>query len=102
MLEDEARARLARRGVWRAGGPFQVRLSQEVASDAPGFEIVEGRLLRAAEIDGGVLLDFDQARDGFAALARAVGSAAWPWLMRIDRPSSSRWSRGASSSARLT
>ena len=110
MLDDEARARLARRGLWRAGGAFQVRLPSEVDNGAPaGFQIVEGRVRRVTDTGRGVYLDFSDQRDGFAAeapaaaaldlreaglaptslagrLVRMRGMVGWDGVMQIDHP----------------
>jgi endonuclease YncB( thermonuclease family) len=109
MLDDEARARLARRGLWRAGGPFQVRLPQEVLAAGPGYQVVEGPVRRVTDTGRAIYLDFTDRRDGFAAevpagaarelgaaglaapglaarLVRVRGVVGWDGLMRIDHP----------------
>ena len=67
MLDDEARARIARRGLWRAGGAYRVLLPQEVAAAPPGFAIVEGSVRRISDSGHGVFLEFTDQADGFAA-----------------------------------
>jgi hypothetical protein len=109
MLDDEARARLAGRGLWRAGGAYRVRLPQEVDAASPGFEVVEGPVRRVTDTGRTAYLDFTDRRDGFAAevpaaaegdlgvaglapsrlAARSVrvrGVVGWDGLMRIDHP----------------
>ena len=107
MLEREAKARLARRGLW-ADKTYQVLLPQEAAR-ARGFAIVEGR---AAAVAGSRLGDDIQlsdggpgvevqipggARDDFAAagkpatamkgkLIRVRGTLRADRTMRIDHP----------------
>jgi micrococcal nuclease len=67
MLRVEARARQARRGLWSLPD-YQVRLPQEVVAQRDeGFQLVEGRVLRAAEAGGRVFLEFSaQWRGGFS------------------------------------
>ncbi|MDR3513884.1 MAG: thermonuclease family protein [Caulobacteraceae bacterium] len=113
MLDDEARARLAHRGLWRVGGAFQVRLPQEVGRamgrGGAGFQIVEGQVRRVTDTGRGVYLDFMDGAGGFAAevpaaaaqdlreaglspdtlaarLVRVRGTVGWDGLMRIDHP----------------
>lgn len=110
MLADEARARLARRGLWRAGGAFAVRLPQEAAAGGAGFAIVEGRVRRVTDTGRGLYLDLaDSGGEGFTAEVRASaegdlrdaglapgrlaarivrvrGPIGWDGLMRIDHP----------------
>jgi endonuclease YncB( thermonuclease family) len=108
MLDDEARARLAHRGLWRAGGAYQVRLPSEV-DGVSGFQVVEGQVRRVTDTGDGVYLDFTDRRDGFAAevpaaatgdlkaaglapmslaarLVRVRGVVGWDGLMQIDHP----------------
>ena len=59
MLDDEARARIARRGLW-ALPAYQVRLPDEAAAQPFGFQVVEGRVVSAAERDGAVRLDLER------------------------------------------
>ena len=59
MLDDEARARMARRGLW-ALPAYQVRLPDEAAAQPFGFQVVEGRVVSAAERDGAVRLDLER------------------------------------------
>jgi endonuclease YncB( thermonuclease family) len=57
MLDAEAAARRAGRGLW--GRPeYRVRLPGEVPSTARGFEVVEGRIVRAGRTGGFAYLDF--------------------------------------------
>ena len=108
MLACEAAARQGRRGLW-AAPTSPVRLPREMDDRASGFQIVEGRVTRAAEAAGGVYLDFDRAADGFAAqvarravpafdaaglppqslagrLVRVRGVVDGGGLMRLDHP----------------
>lgn len=109
MLDDEARARIAHRGLWRPGGAFKVLLPQEVAPGDSGFVIVEGPVVRVAEAADGDVLEFTRAPDGFAAqvppaarpdlaagglapqslqgrMLRVRGTIDSEGLMRIDHP----------------
>jgi endonuclease YncB( thermonuclease family) len=107
MLDDEARARIARRGLWRPGGAFQVRLPAEADQAGGGFQIVEGAVSRVIDDGDGVVLDFAGARfsadaparvapelaaaglklDGLAGrLVRVRGPVGWDGQMRIDHP----------------
>jgi micrococcal nuclease len=67
MLEDEAHARIARRGLW-AINDYQVRLPEEVTPGLSGYQIVEGRVAAVTPTRRGVYLDFRQDQRGFAAL----------------------------------
>jgi endonuclease YncB( thermonuclease family) len=60
MLEREARARIARRGLW-ADGKLKVLVPQEVAADQRGFAVVEGRVGRVRRIGEGFDLDLLEA-----------------------------------------
>lgn len=60
MLEREAKARLAKKGLW-ADGRLKVLLPQEVAADQRGFCVVEGRVGRVRRIGGGFDLDLIEA-----------------------------------------
>lgn len=107
MLDDEARARIARRGLWRPGGAFQVRLPAEADQAGGGFQIVEGAVSRVVDDGDGVALDFAGARLSAEVPARAVqdlaaaglkpaqlagrlirvrGPVSWDGQMRIDHP----------------
>ncbi|HTK34700.1 MAG TPA: thermonuclease family protein [Caulobacteraceae bacterium] len=66
MLEEEAKARTARRGLW-ALPAYQVRLPQEVGPDQRGFVVVEGRVRRLWRDRGRVVLAFEDRSVGFAA-----------------------------------
>ena len=57
MLHLEAAARRARRGIWR-NPAFAVRRADSLDRTARGFQIVEGRILRAQRIKGRVYLNF--------------------------------------------
>ena len=59
MLDAEARARLARRGLW-ALPPYQVRLPDEAAARPFGFQLVEGRVVSAPDGEGGLRLDLER------------------------------------------
>ena len=108
MLGDEARARIARRGLWRPGGAYQVRLPGEVDRSTTGFQLVEGRVSKVTDAGQGVYLDFEGA-GGFAAqipraavldlgqaglaptrlatrVVRLRGVVGWDGVMRIDHP----------------
>jgi endonuclease YncB( thermonuclease family) len=109
MLDDEARARIAQRGLWRSGGAFQVRLPEEVDRDGAGFQIVEGQVRRVVDDGRGVDLDFGDGGARFSAeipagaaqdlgaaglspqrlaarLIRVRGVVGWDGQMRIDHP----------------
>lgn len=108
MLDDEARARQARRGLW-ALPDYQVRLPQEVTRDTRGYQIVEGRVASVTTSASGTYLDFAKDHSGFAAvidpralsdldaagmapaslvgrLIRVRGMIGWDGQMRIDHP----------------
>ena len=73
MLEAEAHARIAKRGLW-ASPAYKVLLPREVAGEADGFAIVEGRV-SAVERQGRTLL---------LAFAPAVFAAEVPAAARDD------------------
>jgi micrococcal nuclease len=77
MLEDEAHARVARRGLW-AMPAYEVRLPQEVSPDTRGLQIVEGRVLTVTPTRSGLYLDFTPDKKGFAVLVapHAAGDLA--------------------------
>jgi len=108
MLEDEAKARIARRGLW-GQGVFAVRLPGELGRDTRGFQIVEGRALALNTARGGTYLEFSPDRRGFAALiapaalpdfasagkpvgslvgrlVRVRGVVGWDGVIRVDHP----------------
>jgi micrococcal nuclease len=108
MLEDEARARRAKRGLWVLPD-YEVRLPEEVTRDIRGYQIVEGRVASVTTARSGVYLDFTADHKGFAAvidphavpdltvagvapaslvgrLIRVRGMIGWDGLMRIDHP----------------
>ena len=66
MLEEEARARAARRGLW-ALAAYQVRLPKEVGWDQRGFVVVEGRVHSLWQDRGRLVLSFGDRPSGFAA-----------------------------------
>jgi hypothetical protein len=59
MLDAEARARQARRGLWSLPD-YQVRLPDEAAAKPFGFQLVEGRVTVAAEGRDGVRVDLER------------------------------------------
>jgi micrococcal nuclease len=60
MLDEEARARRAGRGLW-ALAAYRVRLPDEAAARPFGFQVVEGRVTAASEAGGGgVRLDLER------------------------------------------
>ena len=67
MLEREAAARKARRGLW-ALDAYQVRLPRELDPREGGFQIVEGRVARAGETRGLAYLDFSENWHGEASV----------------------------------
>ncbi len=66
MLAREAKARQARRGLWH--DPFYaVRQAEEAGRFAGSFQIVEGRIVDAATVEGQVFLNFaEDWRHGFS------------------------------------
>ena len=108
MLEDEARARVARRGLW-GQGVFQVRLPSEIGPRTDGFQIVEGTPRVVTPTRQGVYLDFNDDKRGFAVLVndkalpdfaaagdpiqglvgrliRVRGVVGWNAAMAVDHP----------------
>ena len=108
MLDAEAKARQAKRGLWGAGA-YQVRLPQEVTARIEGFQIVEGRVRSAFPGRDGYAVDMEGARDGFSVeitrpaaadlaaaghrpqslvgkLVRVRGAIGRDGLMRVDHP----------------
>ena len=108
MLDAEARARRARRGLWAAADD-QVRLPEEVTARIDGFQIVEGRVRSAFPGRDGYELAMEGARDGFSVevsrsaaadlaaaghppqslvgkLVRVRGAIGRDGLMRVDHP----------------
>lgn len=59
MLDDEARARRKMLGLW-ALPAYQVRLPDEAAAKPFGFQVVEGRVVSAADRDGRVRIDLER------------------------------------------
>ena len=108
MLNDEARARIARAGLW-GQGVFRVLIPPEVTSNDEGFQIVEGRVRAVTQTRQGVYLDFSDDRRGFAVLVndktlpdfaamgtqvqglvsrliRVRGPVGWNATMAVDHP----------------
>ena len=65
MYAAEADGRRHRRGAW-SSPVYEVRLPEEVGPDVTGFQVVEGRVARVTPTAGGVYLDFNDQRRGFA------------------------------------
>ncbi len=59
LLALEAEARAARRGIWRLSF-YRPRDAAEAGRYIGGFELVEGRVVKAAEVRGRVYLNFGQ------------------------------------------
>jgi micrococcal nuclease len=59
MLDAEARARIKKRGLW-ALPAYQVRLPDEAAARPFGFQLVEGRVVSAADRDGALRLNLER------------------------------------------
>jgi micrococcal nuclease len=59
MLDIEAEARRAKRGLW-ASPAYQVRLPEEVTQGGEDFEVVEGRVVRVGQTGATAYLDFSQ------------------------------------------
>jgi len=57
MLNAEARARLAGRGLWKLAD-YRVALPAEIGRDARGFQLVEGRIVKIGRSRGRTYLDF--------------------------------------------
>ncbi|MGH6663034.1 MAG: thermonuclease family protein [Rhodospirillales bacterium] len=73
MLKLEADARAAKRGIW--GHPFYaVRDAAETARHIGSFQLVEGRVQKAAKVKGVVYLNF--GRDWRSDFTAAVGADA--------------------------
>ena len=108
MLNDEARARIAKAGLW-GQGVFRVLIPPEVGRDASGYQIVEGRVQVVTPTRQGVYLDFTPDKRGFAAridgkaqpdlasaglpvqslagrLVRLRGVIGWNAVMAVDHP----------------
>ena len=108
MLACEAQARRHGRGLW-ASAANRVRLPGEIDDGASGFQIVEGKVVRATPTSAGVYLDFSDAPRGFAVqvagraapdlrkaglapgalagrLIRVRGVIGGDGLMRVDHP----------------
>lgn len=73
LLAAERRAREARRGVWGEAA-YQIRRANrpsELARYGATFQVVEGRIVRVAEVRGVIYLNFDADwRQGFSVSAR--------------------------------
>jgi len=108
MLDDEARARIAKAGLW-GQGVFRVLIPPEVGRDTGGYQIVEGRVRVVTPTRQGVYLDFADDKRGFAAriddkalpdlaaagvppqalagkLIRLRGVVGWNSVMAVDHP----------------
>ena len=108
MLNDEARARMAKAGLW-GQGVFRVLLPSEVTRDTGDFQIVEGAPRVLTPTRQGVYLDFDDDKRGFAVLVsdkakpdftamgdpvqglagrlmRVRGVVGWNRTMAVDHP----------------
>jgi endonuclease YncB( thermonuclease family) len=72
----EARARIARRGLW-ALPVYQVRLPQEVRADERGFLLVEGKVARVVRSRDALYIDLEPGPGG-------VVSARTPLAMEPD------------------
>jgi hypothetical protein len=84
MLDAEARARLRRRGLW-ALPAYEVRLPDEAAARPFGFQLVEGRVVSAAERGGVVRLDLERWVEAEVP-RRAEGAFAASGLVLADLP----------------
>ena len=108
MLNDEARARIAKAGLW-GQGVFRVLIPPEVTRNDEGFQIVEGRVRQVTQARQGVYLDFSNDKRGFAVLVddkalpdfaaagtpiqglvgkliRVRGPVGWNTTMAVDHP----------------
>ena len=108
MLDAEARARGAKRGLW-ASADYQVRVPEEVTARIDGFQIVEGRVRSVFPGRDGSEVEMEGARDGFVVelsrpavadlaaaghppqslvgkLVRVRGAIGRDGLMRVDHP----------------
>lgn len=108
LLNDEAEARQARRGLW-AMPDYGVRLPSEVGPDLREFQIVEGRVISVTPARSGDYLEFSADRRGFAVqipasaraqmqaggmeaenlvgrMVRVRGNLGWNEVMRVDHP----------------
>jgi micrococcal nuclease len=82
MLNDEARARNAKAGLW-GQGVFRVLIPPEVSRNDEGFQIVEGRVRVVTPTRQGVYLDFSDDKRGFAV---RVDDKALPDFAAAGRP----------------
>jgi len=108
MLNDEAKARVAKAGLW-GQGVFRVLIPPEVGRDSQGFQIVEGRPRVVTQTRQAVYLDFADDKRGFAMriddkaapdftalgmpvqglvgrLIRVRGPVGWNAVMAVDHP----------------
>jgi len=108
MLNDEARARVAKAGLW-GQGIFRVLIPPEVTRNDQGFQIVEGQPRVVTPTRQGVYLDFSDDKRGFAVLVddkaladfaaagtpvqglvgkliRVRGPVGWNTTMAVDHP----------------
>jgi endonuclease YncB( thermonuclease family) len=84
MLDAEARARLKGRGLW-ALQAYRVRLPDEAAARPFGFQVVEGRVVSAAERDGVLRLSLERWVEAEAP-REAKGAFASSGLALTDLP----------------
>jgi micrococcal nuclease len=84
MLDAEARARRARRGLW-AIGDYQVRLPDEAAARPFGFQVVEGRVTVAVQQRDGVRVDIERWVSAEAP-TNALGAFAASGIRLEDLP----------------
>jgi len=76
MLDAEARARKAKRGLWTLLA-YRVRLPEEAALDPYGFQVVEGRVTSAKDRGYGLTLDLEHwVQADIARSAQAQFAAA--------------------------
>ncbi len=73
LLATEEAARQAQRGLWQQAR-FAVRQATEVAADAGSFQLVDGTVVDAVAVQGGVYLRFGD--NGSDALSLHVGGEA--------------------------
>ena len=108
MLNDEAKARIAKAGLW-GQGICRVLIPPEVTRNDEGFQIVEGRVRVVTQTPRGVYLDFSDDKRGFAVLVddkaladfaaagtpvqglvgkliRVRGPVGWNATMTVDHP----------------
>lgn len=84
MLDAEARARLARRGLW-ALPQYQVRLPDEAAAQPFGFQLVEGRVSATTKRQGRARIDLERWVEAEVP-ADAEGAFAGSGIILQDLP----------------